>query len=145
MAKIHRSKNNIQIFHLILFIYTTDIKGIKFILEFTTSKKGVRKLLGDGYIYLFKKKLENKFSCCECELQRGERCCASVKLDVNNTFLEERIKRNYPPSNERKEVVKVKVNIKRHATKALDPAKKIIATEAGVMLEEATVNTQKNI
>ena len=114
-------------------------------MEFTTSKRGVRKLLGDGYIYVFKKKLENKFSCCECELQRGERCCASVKLDVNNAFLEERIKRNYPASNERKEVVKVKVNIKRHATKALDPAKKIIATEAGVMLEDAAVNTQKNI
>lgn len=52
-------KQNIQTFHLILFILNTVIQ---FFVEFTTSGRVIRKLLKNGYIYLFKKKLANEVS-----------------------------------------------------------------------------------
>lgn len=64
ILKIHlkyiaAKKQNIQTFHLILFILNTVIQ---FFVEFTTSGRVIRKLLKNGYIYLFKKKLANEVS-----------------------------------------------------------------------------------
>ena len=56
---IAAEKQNIQTFHLILFILNTVIQ---FFVEFTTSGRVIRKLLKNGYIYLFKKKLANEVS-----------------------------------------------------------------------------------
>ena len=56
---IAAKKQNIQIFHLILFILNTVIQ---FFVEFTTSGRVIRKLLKNGYIYLFKKKLAKEVS-----------------------------------------------------------------------------------
>lgn len=56
---IAAKKQNIQTFHLILFILNTVIQ---FFVEFTTSGRVIRKLLKNGYIYLFKKKLANEVS-----------------------------------------------------------------------------------
>ena len=56
---IAAKKQNIQTFHLILFSLNTVIQ---FFVEFTTSGRVIRKLLKNGYIYLFKKKLANEVS-----------------------------------------------------------------------------------
>lgn len=56
---IAAKKQNIQTFHLILFILNTVIQ---FFVEFTTSGRVIRKLLKNGYIYLFKKKLAKEVS-----------------------------------------------------------------------------------
>lgn len=56
---IAAKKQNIQTFHLILFIHNTVIQ---FFVEFATSGRVIRKLLKNGYIYLFKKKLANEVS-----------------------------------------------------------------------------------
>lgn len=56
---IAAKKQNIQTFHVILFILNTVIQ---FFVEFTTSGRVIRKLLKNGYIYLFKKKLANEVS-----------------------------------------------------------------------------------
>lgn len=56
---IAAKKQNIQTFHLILFILNTVIQ---FFVEFTTSGRVTRKLLKNGYIYLFKKKLAKEVS-----------------------------------------------------------------------------------
>ena len=55
-------------------------------MEFTTTEHGVRKLLKDGYIYLFKKNLVNGITSWECELRRKGECRASVKLDELDNF-----------------------------------------------------------
>ena len=56
---IAAKKQNIQTFHVILFILNTVIQ---FFVEFTTSGRVIRKLLKNGYIYLFKKKLAKEVS-----------------------------------------------------------------------------------
>ena len=57
-------------------------------MEFTTTERGARKLLKDGYIYLFKKNLAYGITSWECELGRKGECRASVKLDELDNFVE---------------------------------------------------------
>ena len=58
-------------------------------MEFTTTERGARKFLKDGYTYLFKKQLANRITSWECELRRKGECRASVKLDELDNFVEQ--------------------------------------------------------
>ena len=48
----------------------------KAIMEFTTTERGSRKLIKDGYTFVFKKRLANDNSTWECELRRNGECRA---------------------------------------------------------------------
>lgn len=57
-------------------------------MEFTVTEKGQRKLLLNGYIYVFKKMLANDISCWECILRREDtQCNATVKLSILDEFI----------------------------------------------------------
>ena len=65
-------------------------------MEFTTTERGARKLLKDGYIYLFKKDLANGITSWEWELRRKGECRASVKLDELHNFVEQSMNTHIP-------------------------------------------------
>lgn len=108
-------------------------------MEFTTTERGARKLIRNGYIYLFKKNLANGSSW-ECELRRRGECRASIKLDEAEDFLAEVNQHTHAPSNIKCETTKVKANIKRRATDTLDPPRHILAGELGVCPDPVAVN-----
>ena len=65
-------------------------------MEFTTTERGARKLLKDGYIYLFKKDLANGITSWEWERRRKGECRASVKLDELDNFVEQSMNTHIP-------------------------------------------------
>ena len=89
-----------------------------------------RKLLKDGYIYLFKKNLANGITSWECELSRKGECRASVKLEELDNFVEQVNEHTNPPSATKCEATKVKENIKRRARDSLDNPREVVSAEA---------------
>ena len=57
-------------------------------MEFVRSEKVARKLVRNGYMYVFKRDLAGEVTSWECELRRRGQCKAGVKLDRNNAFLQ---------------------------------------------------------
>ena len=57
-------------------------------MEFTTTEKGNRKLIHEGYTYVFEKNLANDVTSWECEKRRRGECKAKMKLDEAGNFLE---------------------------------------------------------
>ena len=98
-------------------------------MEFTTTERGAKKLLKDGYIYLFEKNLANGITSWEWELRRKGECRASVKLDELDNFVEQVNKHTHPPSAANCETTKIKENIKRRARDSLDNPRGIIWAE----------------
>ena len=92
-------------------------------MEFTTTERGARKLLKDGYINLLKK-------LCKWNNFVGVReCRASVKLDELDNFVEQVNKHTHPPSATNCETTKIKENIKRRARDSLDNPREIVSAE----------------
>ena len=58
-------------------------------MEFVRSEKGARKLIRKGYMYVYQKDLADEVTSWECELRRRGQCMARLKLDRNDTFLQE--------------------------------------------------------
>ena len=82
-------------------------------MEFKTTERGSRKLIKDGFMYVFKKRLTNHYSTRECELHRiGERG-AYLKVDAFEVFIEQRNEDFHPPSQIKCTITKAKVNLKR--------------------------------
>ena len=77
-------------------------------MEFVRSEKGARKLIRNGYMYVYQKDLAGEVTSWECELRRRGQCKARVKLDRNNAFLQEVNDHTHPPTQTKLEVVKVK-------------------------------------
>ena len=109
-------------------------------MEFTTTERGARKLLKDGYIYLFKKNLANEITSWECELRRKGDCGASIKLEELDNFVEQVTDHAHPPSATKCETTKVKENIKRRARDSLDNPREIVSAEVQNASEAAAVN-----
>ena len=57
-------------------------------MEFTNTKKGNRKLIHEGYMYVFQKNLENDAPSWGCEKRFARKCKAKINLDVAGCFLE---------------------------------------------------------
>lgn len=115
-----------------------------FKMEFTTTERGSRKLLKDGFLYVFKKNLSDGSSSWECELRRRGLCRASVKLDVLEDFQGMVNEHTHPPSQVKCEIAKVKSNIKRRATETLDPARQILSGEVRNIQDAVAVNLPLN-
>ena len=91
-------------------------------MEFTTTKKGNRKLIHEGYMYVFQKNLANDATSWECEKRRRGECKTKTKLDEAGKFLERIINHTHASSETKCEIAKVSANIKRRATETQDPA-----------------------
>ena len=52
-------------------------------MEFVRSEKGARKLIRNGYIYVYQKDLVDEVTSWECELRRRGQCKARETLDRN--------------------------------------------------------------
>ena len=98
-------------------------------MEFATTETGARKLLKNGYIYLFKKNVANGMTSWECELRRKGYCRASIKLNELDNFVEQVNEHTYPPSVTKCEITKVKESIKRRERDSLDNPREIVSVE----------------
>ena len=109
-------------------------------MEFVRNEKGPRKLIRNGYLYMYQKDLAGEVTSWECELRRRGQCKARVKLDRNNAFLQEVNDHTHPPTQTKVEVVKVKASIKRRAETSLDTPQQIITGELEGISEAAAVS-----
>ena len=98
-------------------------------MELARSEKGARKLIRNGYMYVYQKDLAGEVTSWECKLRRRGQCKARVKLDRNNAFLQEVNDHTHPATQTKVEVVKVKASIKRRAEISLDTPQQIITGE----------------
>ena len=89
-------------------------------MESTKTEKGQRKLIRNGYFYVFKKTLANEVNSWECILRRKEnQCKAMMKLSPTDKFIEQVNEHTHAPSQREVEVTKVKSRIKRKARTTL--------------------------
>ena len=113
-------------------------------MEFVRSEKVARKLIRNGYMYVFRKDLAGEVTSWECELRRRGQCKAGVKLDRNIAFLQEindHIPLPFPLLTQTKvKVVKVKASIKRKAETSSDTPQQIITGELEWISEAAAVS-----
>ena len=109
-------------------------------MEFTTTEKGARKLLKDGFIYFFQNTLANDVSSWECSLGRKGQCKARVKLTSDDQFIEQTNEHTHPPLQTNCELARVKAGIKRRAETSNDTSRQILAGELGGVTETTIVN-----
>ena len=99
-------------------------------MEFTTTERGNRKLIRDGYMYVFKKMLANDVSSWECILRRkGAQCKASIKLSILDEFIGQNNEHTHPPSQMQVEVTKAKASIKRKTEATKETSEQILVSE----------------
>ena len=110
-------------------------------MEFTETEKGQRKLIQNGYIYVFKKMLANEVSSWECILRRKDnQRKATIKLSPTDEFIDQVNLHTHAPSQKEVEVTKVKSRIKRKATTTLETPQQILGTELRNISEEAVAS-----
>ena len=108
-------------------------------MEFTTTEKWQRKLLRNGYMYVFQKTLANDVSSWECVLRRRGHC-ARVKIPVSDDFIEQTNEHTHPPCQANCEVAKVKAGIKRRAEGTNDTSQQILSVELSAISESVGTN-----
>ena len=109
-------------------------------MEFTTTEKGNRKLIHEGYMYVFQKNLANDVTSREWGKGRGGEYKTKIKLDEVGNFLERIKDDTHVPSEAKCEIAKVRANIKRRATETQNPAQVILRRELGGISEAAAIN-----
>ena len=109
-------------------------------MEFTTTEKGSRKLIHEGYMYVFQKNLASYVTSWECEKRRRGECKAKIKLDEAGSFLERINNHTHAPSEAKCKIAKVRANIKKRATETQDSAQVILGIELGGISEAAAIN-----
>lgn len=109
-------------------------------MEFTRTEKGARKLLNDGYIYIFQKNLANDLTSWECVDRRKGQCKARVKLTIMDEFVQQVNEHTHPPSQVKCEVAKVTASVKLRAETSNDTSRQILAGELIGISESASVN-----
>lgn len=109
-------------------------------MEFVRSQKGNRKIIKDGYIYVFKKELANYVRSFECQLRRAGQCRVSIKVNPNDEVIEQLHEHTHPPSNVKCEVQRVKSSIKERAESTNDSTQQIMVGELQGISEAAAVN-----
>ena len=109
-------------------------------MEFTTTEKGNRKLIHEGYMYVFQKNLANDVTSWECEKRRRGECKAKIKLVEAGNFRERINNHTHAPSERKCKISKVRANIQRRATETQDPAQIILGRELGGISEAAAIN-----
>ena len=110
-------------------------------MEFTTTERGNRKLIRDGYMYVFKKMLTNDVISWECILRRkGVQCKASIKLSILDEFIGQNNEHTHPSSQTQVKVIKAKASIKLKAEASEETSQQILASELRNISEGAAAN-----
>ena len=108
-------------------------------MEFTTTERGARMLIRNGFRYVFQKELSNNLQSWECVLRRKGQCKAKVKLHMNGEPVEESNEHTHPSLQVEIEVTKVKASVKRRSQATHDTPRQIVGAAFQNMLETAAV------
>ena len=108
-------------------------------MEFTTTERGARMLIRNGFRYVFQKELSNNLQSWECVLRRKGQCKAKVKLHMNGEPVEESNEHTHPSLQVEIEVTKIKASVKRRSQATHDTPRQIVGAAFQNMLETAAV------
>ena len=81
-------------------------------MEFVLSQKGERKVIYDGFVYVFQKNLANDLQSFECRRRRKGECKSKIKMNAMNEVVEEINEHTHLTSQPEVEVLRVKSSIK---------------------------------
>jgi hypothetical protein len=109
-------------------------------MNFITTEKGKRKLIINGYMYVFQKILADEVSSWECVLRRKGHCNARVKITATDEFIEHTNEHTHPSSEINCELSTITSNLKRRATDTMDTSQQILGAELTNISEGAAVN-----
>ena len=109
-------------------------------MELGLSQKGKRKILREGYSYVYKKELKNNIRSFECELWRKGQCSTSIKVDVDDQVFDQVNEHTYPPSQTKCEMELVKNRIKNRSQTTFDTTQRILTDELQGISPTAAVN-----
>ena len=82
-------------------------------MELGLSQKGKRKILKEGYIYVYKKELKSNIRSFECELRRKGQCSTNIKVDADDQVTDQVNEHTHPPSQTKREMELVENRIKK--------------------------------
>lgn len=99
------------------------------IMEFIYTQRNKRKLIRNGFMYVFQKELSDGQQSWECVNRRGSKSRSGVKLDPHDNFVESVNEHSCIPSQQMREVAAVKSAIKRRAENTNDTTQQILAGE----------------
>ena len=108
-------------------------------MEFTTTERGARTLIRNGFRYVFQKELSNNLQCWECAPRHKGQCKAKVKLHMNVELVGEINKHTHPPSQDQIKVAKIKASIKRRSEATHDTPQQILEAALQNISETAAV------
>ena len=110
-------------------------------MEFTKTEKRQRKLVRDGYMYVFKKMLVNDKGLWECILWRKDiQCRATVKLSTTEEFIEQVNDQIHANSPAQVELKKIKVGMKYKAKPTEETVQQILGKQLRDISENAAAN-----
>ena len=114
-------------------------------MEFIDTQKHRRKLIRNGYMYVYNKPLANGNTSWECVQRRGSKrfpgsCRALLKLDVMDRFVEATNEHSHSPSNRQCEVSTVKSAIKRRSETTNETTQQILGGELAGIYAAASAN-----
>ena len=95
-------------------------------MEFTTTERGARMLIRNGFRHVFQKELSNNLQPLECALQRKGQCKAKIKLHMNGELVGVINEHTHPPSQDQIEVTKIKASIKQRPQATHDTTQHIL-------------------
>eukprot|EP00096_Caligus_rogercresseyi_P016870 TRINITY_DN9966_c0_g1_i1.p1 TRINITY_DN9966_c0_g1~~TRINITY_DN9966_c0_g1_i1.p1 ORF type:complete len:170 (-),score=8.00 TRINITY_DN9966_c0_g1_i1:72-581(-) len=110
-------------------------------MEFTTTEKGSLKILKDGYIYVYKKKLANDLRTFECILRRkGSQCNSTIKINNKDEFVSQNNEHTHAPSQTEAQVTLTTANIRRRAEETMDTPQQILSAELRCVNDDVAAN-----
>lgn len=112
-------------------------------MEFSYTQRNKRKLIRNGFMYVFQKELSDGQQSWECVNRRGSKsrpgtCTARIKLDSHDNFVESVNEHSCIPSQQMCEVAAVKSAIKRRAETTNDTTQQILAGELATISPAAS-------
>jgi len=110
-------------------------------MEFVTSQKRNRKIINNGYVYVFQKDLANDVRSYECELRRNkQQCKAKIKVDIHENIIGTFNEHTHPPSDTVCEVNRIKSRIRDLSYITQNPPQQILGEALQGISEDASVN-----
>ena len=109
-------------------------------MEFTTTERGARMLIRNGFRYVFQKELSNNLQSWECVLRHKGQCKAKLKLHMKGEFARKINEQTHPPSQDQIEVTKIKASIKRRSQATHDTPQQILGAALQNISETAADN-----
>ena len=111
--------------------------------EAVSSEKRRQKVIHDGYIYVFQKRLANDIRSFECEMRRKGLCKAKIKLNLLDQVVDSLNEHTHERSQTKIEVTKIKSQIQHSADNTNLPTALVLAGQVGYASPAAAANLPK--